>query len=277
MPNHHEYKSRSKKAPAFPTTRKYPDEYDEEQQPLFMRHGDDSFTVPPSNTLLRVGSAVTVIISLLLITVGAAMYKLAEEEAIILRAHDSLLSENYDELCILKKSSSELQGQCSHPTTKFFVPGAVDGSWPVGFSFVVLKDSDGTSGDKSVLHTENGRYIHNPLPEGEQCKAYMTELCLDGAFVLYASSKVDAPQTSYVIACDSYRVESAEALDFSVSAGKCSSESFEDVTHKVSIRAHLPDLTQEETDTQVVMNNLAGSVALSYQNGNNHRIPCLNI
>ena len=79
---------------------------------------DDSYQVPKSHTLFRVGTAVTVVISLLLITIGAAMYKLGEEEAVVLRAHASLMATDSDELCILEKLN---QTECPVEKTKFFI------------------------------------------------------------------------------------------------------------------------------------------------------------
>ena len=218
---------------------------------------DQSSSPPSSHTLIRVVSAIAVVIGLLILTVCAAMYKLGEEEALVQRAHASLIAEKNDDLCILQKSDSEI-ASCPYPTIKFYVPAAVDGKWHDGFSFIVFKKSKHSGDinefeDLSMVYSENGKYLKNTLPEGMVCKNYMSEVCLQGDYVLYASSENTAVETGYVVACDKYRIESSEALDFTYSNSKCSDEGFLSTSEKINFRSELPDLSKSEANTVAVV------------------------
>ena len=243
-----DYKNKSNKTPISPpnnTDR----EYDEEKMPLLNRDTEDSYVVPPSNTLYRVVSVVGIIFSLFIITIGSAIYKLQQEESVVLRAHESLLTENNEDLCILKKKKFSNQ-VCPHTTTKFFVPATQEGKWPDGFAFLVYKN-DNLSGEKELLFSENGLFDHSS--DTINCKIYMSELCLDGDYAIMAKSKIDALETSYVIACDKYRVESGEALNFHA-ADHCSDGEFSNSQKKMTLQKIQTDLTLPESDTELVMN-----------------------
>lgn len=230
-----------------------------ESSPLMpsTRHSedDDSYPqIPKSHTLFRVGTAVTVILSLLLITIGAAMYKLGEEEAVVLRAHASLMATDSDELCILERLN---QTECPVEKTKFFIPATAEGKWPNEFSFVVLKGDrflGQTEPNRPALFQENGLYTHDEVPEGKKCKTFMSEICLHGTYTLYPYSPKTAADTGYIMACDTYRVESGEALDLTIGErGDCSELEFENPAEKLLIKQYLPDLTKPETDTRSYM------------------------
>lgn len=211
---------------------------------------DDSYSVRPSHTLFRVVSAVTVIITLILVTISAAVYKLGEEKSLVLRAHASLVTEENDDLCILQRKGSNVSS-CPRQTTKFYVPATIEGKWPTGFSFAIFQKSP--SG-MIVLYSENGKYIQDTLSADIVCETYMSELCLDGDYALFARSEVTAPDTSYVMVCDEYRVESCEALSFHTSGAKCSNEEFESPNEKLSLKDILRNTVSEaEADTVVMM------------------------
>ena len=239
-----------------------------ESSPLIHRRhsDDDDYQAPKSHTLFRVGTAVTVVISLLLITIGAAMYKLGEEEAVVLRAHASLMATDSDELCILEKLN---QTECPVEKTKFFIPATAEGKWPHQFSFVVLKGDrflGQTQPNRPVVYSENGLYTHNEVPEGKKCKTFMSEVCLHGTHTLYPFSPRTAEETGFVMACDTFRVESGEALDMSVDGGgECYDLEFENPAEKLLIKQYMPDMTKTETDTRSYMRLQKPKASLSSQ------------
>ena len=240
-------------------------EYDDEYSPLVStsRRGSKNaeYDTPKPQNLLRVGTAVTVTIGLLLITIGAAMYKLGEEKAVVLGAHASLMATESDELCILEKMD---EPECPIEKTRFFIPATADGRWPHQFSFVVLEGDrflGATRPDRDVIYSENGKFSINDVPTGKKCKTFMSEVCLQGTHTLYPFSPTTAEETGYVMACDTFRVESGEALDLSISkAAECEDMEFENPAEKLLIKKYLPDLSIKEENTRQYMrlNNHVG-------------------
>jgi hypothetical protein len=229
--------------------------FDEEYEPLIIRGSDeDELEQKAGSVLFKVGSAVFIILSVIVITIGAAMYKIEEEKRFVAHAHASLVAEQNNEVCVLEKSSLNT-ASCPHKTTTFLTPATFDGNWPSGFSVYFF-----TKDDQSLLHSENGMYMKSSTTSGSKCKAFMTELCLDGDYLVYTTSKLNAPETGYVYACEKYRVESGEALSFhvtsSASKAECSDESFENAVVKLPLRAKLPNPDITESDTTIAFKSL---------------------
>jgi len=71
---------------------------------------------------------------------------------------------------------------------------------------------------------------------------------------LYPFSPRTAEETGFVMACDTFRVESGEALDMNVDErGECYDLEFENPAEKLLIKQYMPDMTNPETDTRSYM------------------------
>ena len=185
----------------------------------------------------KVASAVTIIFSLFLLTVGLAVYKETKvvgakpeflEESLILgkpKEMSSLPISNFDQCALNTKQN--IAKTCDHRTTKFYVNANEEGKWPEGFSWTVLKDAGSDSEEKSFLHAETGKFDQS-LSAGQdiRCKKFVTELCLKGDYVVYANSDHPSSADSSVDVCGQ-NVVADEALDFKADKIKCISSSFE--------------------------------------------------
>lgn len=123
--------------------------------------------------------------------------------------------------------TSTASSSCTWNTMTFLVEADPSGQWPEGFSWTLLKDSNGDKARKSVIFTTNGEdaaksYAH------VYCKSFDTELCLSGKYLVYANS-VNLDSVSAVKVCNSV-VLSGEALDFDADGDRC-----KQVTNGVSV------------------------------------------
>lgn len=260
-----------KKAITKEATIRIASKFDEEYEPLIIRGDDDAEDREnkPFSTLFKVGSVVVITLAIIAITIGAAMYKIEEEKTIVSRAHASLVAEHNDDLCILETAINN--NNCAHETTKFLVPATENGNWPAAFSMHLFTGKDwGT-----LVHSENGQYSKSSSPVGMKCKSFLTELCLDGDYLLYAYSKTDARVTANVFVCEKYRLESGDAMSFHVasdgSKAVCSEDSFKNANVKLHLRdsiQNLPNLNKAEQDTVIVSTSAAQITTDTKSQGN---------
>ena len=123
---------------------------DEERIPLqpqsssSSEHHEDLFTIQSDKSLFRIGAASTIIISLFLLTIGAALFQTNKDNLM----KSTLLADDIGELCSLDSKNSE---GCSNPT-KFIVPATSSGRWPHGFSYTIFKGT-------AELFSENGEGV----------------------------------------------------------------------------------------------------------------------
>ncbi len=144
---------------------------------------------------------------------------LTDIEQGVLSAEEAMGIYNPDgEECILRPQE-HIGKRCKSTSgfTKFSVD-AVDGKWPEGFSWTILKDEgDGDIG-RGLLHTERGRMSEETSKK--KCTSFVTEVCAPDKFVVYATSDKDVSANSVVNVCGK-KVADGEALDFTDTFFSC--------------------------------------------------------
>jgi hypothetical protein len=149
---------------------------------------DPHMPVQQSNFSCVLSSSIGLMMLLLLVTCLAAVFAAKNEEAVA----DTKVP------CLLKKTNS---APCPHETLKIFIPATAENKWPTGLYFVVSEYNSNPSRN-SIIYSENGMYLkqHSPA-EKLKCTSFVSELCIDGKYILYADSNRQDESTSYVIAC----------------------------------------------------------------------------
>ena len=121
--------------------------------------------------------------------------------------------------CPLTSTSSS---SCTRDTTSFIVEADPTGQWPEGFSWTLLKDSDGDPARKSVIYSTNGEDAARTYAHVD-CRSFDTELCLSGKHLVYADSarlNLKESSKSSVKVCNNILV-SGEALHFDADEDQC--------------------------------------------------------
>ena len=122
--------------------------------------------------------------------------------------------------------------RCPHEFTTITVPsmGQKHGyKWPKGFSWTILKDddeADTSSSDvisRQFLAAVSNTTVSHRYNEDSKCDEYVTALCLQGTYVIYANSDevddLDQAKGESVV-CNRI-VKVGEALDFSIRGNSC--------------------------------------------------------
>lgn len=137
--------------------------------------------------------------------------------------------------------NSKMNQRCSHELTMISVPsmGKRHGyRWPEGFSWTILKDDDevdsssssSSSISKQFLASMSGSTVDHQLDQANNCDEYVTQLCLEGTYVIYANNDEVDDMGKFggeLIVCDK-SVKGGEALDFSIKDNFCFMDSYED-------------------------------------------------
>jgi hypothetical protein len=203
----------------------------DEESPLLSRTGSEESSHSRYSASFKLASAVTIVFSLFLLSLGVAVYREVDMEKvhaeIKLVENTELQTAPYD-LCALN-SKVHASLICASRTTKFYVDADDNGKWPAGFSWTVLKDTGNSQqGERSFLHLEKGEF-NSELSAGKdiRCKKFVTELCLSGNYVVYANSDEPSSSAASVSVCNS-AVAVDEALDFEADNVKCVGSSVHD-------------------------------------------------
>ena len=173
----------------------------------------------------------------------------------------------------------KMNQRCPHELTKISVPSMGeqnDFRWPENFSWTILRDDDetdetsssSTSISKQFLASVTDGNVDHLFDQDNKCDEYVTELCLDGTYVIYANSdEVDDIEKieGKLLICDK-DVRAGEALDFSIKDNFCFMDSYED--RKKTRTGRMKTKTNKEMKTASrLTKDSSMSMSMSYSFG----------